>query len=284
MLLRQAQNAIPAAADPADRVRIQSLEKQLNDAGQQLRQLREERALNAADGQMAVRQDQANEQLEALQADNRELHRNFAQVVLERDRAQKEHVNLQMQTLQEKAVRDAASNALEVRCLRAEAEVVELREKVATLEGRGAYSVSPSTASANLGPYSHPVFSGAGSGLTAQASPQPGRGMSGLGVPQGLTPPSAGRGVRAHLAYMALESANSTPAPSPGTGSGLGALAPGQYLGVPDANAGHAPGCGEAMDTEGASQAPGASSVSTGAPSATTNQGPAPSGSHPAPQ
>ena len=33
VLLRRAQNATPAVADPADRVRIQSLEKQLNDAG-----------------------------------------------------------------------------------------------------------------------------------------------------------------------------------------------------------------------------------------------------------
>ena len=167
---------------------------------------------------MAVRQDQANERLEALQADNRELHRNFTQVVLECDRARKEHVNLQMQTLQEKAKWDTASNALEVRCLRAEAEVVELREKVATLERRGAYSVSPSTASATLGPYSHPIFSGAGSGLTAQASPQLGRGMSGLGVSQGWTPPPAGRGLTAHSAYPGLMEGNSTPAPSPGTG------------------------------------------------------------------
>ncbi len=97
--------------------------------------------------------------------------------------------------------------------------MVDLREKVATLERRGAYSVSPPTASATLGSYSHFVSSGAGSGLTAQASPQLERGLGGLGVPRGL---------RAHLTY--LEAA--------------------------DANAGHAPGTGETMDTEGAPQAP----------------------------
>ncbi len=187
MLLRRAQNVTPAVADPADQVRIQSLEKQLKDADQQLRRLREERALNAADGQMAINQDQrtkVNERLEALRVENEELHKNFAQMVIERDRARKDHVNLRMQTLQERAQWDTASNALEVRCLRAEAEMVDLREKVATLERRGAYSVSPPTASATLGPYSHSVSSGAGSGLTAQASPQLQRGLGGLGVPR----------------------------------------------------------------------------------------------------
>ncbi len=68
VLLRWAQTANPTAADPADQVRIQSLETQLNNATQQLRQLRVERAPNAADGQMAVQQSETNEQLEALRA------------------------------------------------------------------------------------------------------------------------------------------------------------------------------------------------------------------------
>ncbi len=199
VLLRRAQNATPAVDDPADRVCIQSLEKQLRDADQQLRRLREERALNAADGQIAVNQDQVNEWLEALQIENKELHRNFAQMVVERDHARKEHVNLQMQTLRERAQWDTASNTLEVRCLQAEAEVVELREKVATLERRGAYSVSPSTASVTLGPYSHSVSSGAGSGLAAQASPQLGGGLGGLSMPQVPTPPSVGQIRTAHV-------------------------------------------------------------------------------------
>ncbi len=56
VLLKRAQTKNPAAANQADRVHIQSLEAQLNDANQQLRQLRAERAPNAADGQMAVQQ------------------------------------------------------------------------------------------------------------------------------------------------------------------------------------------------------------------------------------
>ena len=117
VLLRWAQNATLAAANPADRVCIQTLEKQLRDADQQLRRLREEHALNAADGQIAVNQDQVNERLEALQVENKELHKNFVQMVVECDRAGKDHVNLQMQTLQERAQWDTASNALEERCL-----------------------------------------------------------------------------------------------------------------------------------------------------------------------
>ncbi len=50
----QAETEDPAAGTQADRAYIQSLEAQLNDATQQLRQLRAERAPNAADGQIAV--------------------------------------------------------------------------------------------------------------------------------------------------------------------------------------------------------------------------------------
>ncbi len=203
----------------------------------------------------------------------------------ERDRAQKDYVNLQMQTLQDRAKWDAESNALEVRCLQAEAKVLELREKVDTLEGRGAYCVSPPSASATLGPTSHPVFGGLGRRST-QTTPLMGKGMSGLGLPRESTPPppSVGRGLMAHPAFSRPRTANSTLTPSSGTGSGLSALAPGPYLGAPNANAGHAQGHGEAMDTEGVPQAPEASAVRTGAPSTTTNQGPAQAGSHPAPQ
>ena len=175
-------------------------------------------------------------------------------------------------------------DALRVRCLQAEAEVMELKEKISTLERRCGYHVSPTTTSATLGPYSQPAFGGMGSGLTAQASPQLGRGMSGLGLPQVPTPPSAGRGLTAYLARSGTGSLNSTPTPSPGTGLGLSALAPGLYFGAPAANAGHDQGPGRAMDTEGAGHAPGASTVMTGASSTTTNQGPAQAGSHTSPQ
>ncbi len=138
----------------------------------------------------------------------------------------------------EKAKQDAASNALELRCLQAEAEVVELKEKIGILERRGGYHVSLTTTSATLGPYSHSTLGGMGSGLTAQSSPSLGRGMSGLGTRQVLTPPSVGRGLLACVARSGTGSPNSTPSPSPGTGLGLNALAPGQYLGEPTMNAG----------------------------------------------
>ncbi len=189
-----------------------------------------------------------------------------------------------MQILTDKPKQDAESNALEVWCLQAEAEVMELKEKIGTLETRGRYHVSPTTTSVTLGPYSHPAFGGMGSGLTVQASPQLGRGMSGLGLPQTPTAPSAGRGLTAYVARSGTGSLNSTPTPSPGTGSGLSVHAPGLYFGATTANAGQPQGPGGAMDVEGAGHAPGASTVTTGATSTTTNQGPAQAGTHPAPQ
>ncbi len=70
MLLKWAQTADLAAANQAGQICIHSLETQLNDANQQLRQLRAEHAPNAADGQMAVQQSQTNHQLEALFTEN----------------------------------------------------------------------------------------------------------------------------------------------------------------------------------------------------------------------
>ena len=161
---------------------------------------------------------------------------------------------------------------------------MELKEKISTLERRGGYHVSPTTTSATLGSYSQPAFGRKGSGLVAQVSPQPGRGMSGLSMPQAPTPPPLGRGLMTHLARARIGSLNSTPTPSPGTESGLSALAPGQHLGASATNAGQAQGPGGAMDVEGAGHPPGASMVTTGASSTMTNQDPAQAGSHPAPQ
>ncbi len=200
MLLRRAQAANLATANAEAQVRIQSLETQLNAATQQLGQLHAERAPNAADGQMAVQQSEVNEQLEALRAENVAAHKALEEITTDRDSTRKAYVQLRMDTLTEKAKQDAASNTLEVRCLQAEAEVVELKEKISTLERRGGYHVSPTTASATLGSYSQPAFGGKGSGLVAQVSPQPGRGMSGLSMPRAPTPPPLGRGLMAHLA------------------------------------------------------------------------------------
>ena len=136
VLLRWAQAVNPAAANAEDQVRIQSLETQLNNATQQLRQLRAERAPNAADGQMAVQQSETNEQLEALHAENAAAHKALTEVATERDSARKACVQLWMQTLTDKAKQDAASHTLEVWCLQAKAEVVELKEKIGIMERR----------------------------------------------------------------------------------------------------------------------------------------------------
>ncbi len=288
VLLQWAQAMNPAAANQSDQVGIQSLETQLNDATQQLRKLCVGRAPNAADGQMAVQQSKTNEQLEALRTANEAAHKAIAELAAERDSARKACVQLRMHTITDKAkqdaAEDAASNALEVRCLQTEAEVMELKEKIGILERRGGYHVSPTTTSATLGPYSHPALGGMGSRLTIQASSQLGGGMSELSVPQVPTPPPLGRGLAACLARAGAGSRNSTPAPSPGTGPGLSVLVPGLYFGAPTVNAGQPQGPGRATDAEGAGHAPGASTVTTGASSTTTNQGPAQAGSHTSPQ
>ncbi len=139
---------------------------------------------------------------------------------------------MQLQTLKERAKLDAEPTTLRVQCLQAEAEPMELKEKIGILERKGGYRVSPTTNSATLRSYSHSALGGLGSGLTAQASPQLGRGMSGLGLPQVPTPPLAGQGLPSYLARSWTGSLDSTPTPSPGTGSGLSTLAPSPYLGA----------------------------------------------------
>ena len=108
--------------------------------------------------------------------------------------------------------------------------------------------------------------------------------MSELSVLQEPTPSFVGRGLLVYLARSGTGSLNSTPTPSPETGSGLSALAPGQRLGAPAANAGPAQRPESAMDVEGAGHAPETSTVMTGASSTMTNQGPAQAGSHHLPQ
>ncbi len=240
MLLRQARAADPATASAEAQVCIQSLEAQLNDATQQLNQLRAERAPNAAEEQIAVQQSEINEQLEALRANNVAAQQALEEVIADRDRLRKANVQLREETLMEKAKWDTASSALEVRCLQAEAEVVELKEKLVAMERRGGYHVSPTNASATAGSFSQPAFGGKGSGLVAQVSPHPGRvmsgsmtqaplplgrGMSGLATRQLLTPTLLGRGLLGRLAQSGPGSLNPTPTPSPETGPVLGALA-----------------------------------------------------------
>ncbi len=192
--------------------------------------------------------------------------------------------------LTEKAKQDAASSALEGRCLQAEAEVVELKEKLTTMERRGGYHAPPATASATVGSSSQTASGGRGRGLVAQVSPQPGRmlgeptaqappprgrGMRGVDVRRLLTPPPAGRGLLGRFMLSGTGSLNPTPTPSPETGSGLGALAPGQR---------QAQESESAMDVDRAGNVPETSAVTSGAPSITTNQGPAYTGPHHLPQ
>ncbi len=118
-------------------------------------------------------------------------------------------MQLQLQSLSDKSALNADANALRARCLQAEAEVMKLKGKVDLLEQKGGYRESPTTASATLGPYSYPALGGLGSGLMAQASPQLGRGMSGLGLPQVPT-------LSVYLAWSRPASASATPFPSPG--------------------------------------------------------------------
>ena len=114
VLLRRAQAANPTTANTEAQVRIQSLETQLNDATQQLHQLRAGRAPNADDGQMSVQQFEVNEQLEALRADNVAAHKALEEITADRDSTQKAFVQLKMDALMEKAKQDAASSALDV--------------------------------------------------------------------------------------------------------------------------------------------------------------------------
>ncbi len=141
---------------------------------------------------MAAQQSWTNEQLEALRADNAELHKAVERLASERDRTRRANVQLQLQSLTDKATLNTDSNALRARCLQDKAEVEELKGKIDIMEQRGGYRESPTITSATLGPYSYPALGGLGSGLTGQASPQLGGGMSGLGMPQVPTLPPAG--------------------------------------------------------------------------------------------
>ncbi len=139
LFLKRTQTEDPAAANQADRAFVQSLEAQLNNANQQLQQLCAEHAPNAADGQMTVQQSWTNEQLEALRAENTQLHKAIGQLAGECDHARRANVQLQLQSLTDKAVLNADSNALRAQCLQAEAEVEELKGKIDIMEQRGGY-------------------------------------------------------------------------------------------------------------------------------------------------
>ena len=88
---------------------------------------------------MAVQQSQTNEQLKALLPENAEVHKAIAQLAAERDSARKAQGQLQFQTLNARAILDADSNTPKVRCLQAEAEVIELKGKIVMMNQRSGY-------------------------------------------------------------------------------------------------------------------------------------------------
>ncbi len=225
---------------------------------------------------MAVQQSLTNEQLEALHAKNKKLHTAIERVVGKRDYARQANLQLQLQSLNDKAELTTDSHALWARCLQAEAKVAELKERIKELSEHQGDSTATSAA---LGPLSFLELSGIEGGLTIQASPQLGGGISGLGMLWASTFPPAGRGAAALFAGPTVEPAGSTPFPSPRARSRRShVFLPSLYLGAPITTAGQAQGTGETMDAEGAGRAPKASTVTTGASSTMTEQDPAQAG------
>ncbi len=99
VLFKRAQAANLATANAEDQVHIQSLEVQLNDAIQQLDQLRAQRAPSAAEGQIAGHLSETDEQLEARRAENAATHRALEEITADRDNVRKAHVQLHSRTL-----------------------------------------------------------------------------------------------------------------------------------------------------------------------------------------
>ncbi len=81
---------------------------------------------SAAEGQLAVQQSQSNEQLEALGAECNILCTVAQNAVANCDKSRKAHLQLRMQSLQEKASSATEKSALREQCAKAEAEVDRL--------------------------------------------------------------------------------------------------------------------------------------------------------------
>ncbi len=132
---------------------------------------------------MAVQQSQTDEQLEAQCAECDRLHEAVETAVANRNHARKANVQLQMQSLQDKANSTTESSALRAQCMKAEAEVAKLQVENEILKQISAEQEDAAATSATLRPLSFPTLSGMESGLVTQASPQLGGGMSGIGMP-----------------------------------------------------------------------------------------------------
>ena len=258
--MEQVSTEDPAAANQADRALIRTLDQQLTDANQQLRQLHEERAPNAADGQMAVQQSQTNEQLEALRAENEKLQKAIEWVANERDRTQQANLQLQLQSLNDKAELTADSNALRARCLQTEAEVAELKGT-----SRGHHN-HLSCSEAFFPPCTQRDRKWAGN-----SSLSPTRERNAWTRNAASVHPPSGRARHCSAlcwAYCGTSCFYPIPFPKGRIGEEPQSLTK-SYLGTPSATAGQVQGLGKAMDTEGEGQAPKASMVTTGASSTT---------------
>ncbi len=116
-------------------------------------------------------------------------------------------------------------------------------------------TVGATSTSAAMGPLSFPTLSGVESGLTTQASPQLGGGMSGLSMPRASSLLLAGQGTTAYFAGPVMGPAGSIQFPSPKVGlGGSHVVSSGLYVGTTSVTAGQAQGSGGAMETEGAGQ------------------------------
>ncbi len=121
---------------------------------------------------MAVQHTQTNEQLEALHAENEKLHKAIRRVAGERDRTWQDNLQLQLQSLNDRAKLTTESNALQARCLQAEAEVAELKGRTEIMKQMSEHQGDTTATSAALRPLSFPALSGIGSGSATRASPR----------------------------------------------------------------------------------------------------------------
>ena len=118
----------------ADKVIIQSLEHQLNDAQQQFHWLLTGQNLSATKEQLAAQQLQTNEQLKALQHECNTAHEATEQVTSERDAVCRDSSRYRSLSLRWQAAIQGGQPAgmpdsnLQDRCAIAEAQVVDFRK------------------------------------------------------------------------------------------------------------------------------------------------------------
>ena len=128
MRLERTQAGNPTVCNRTDRALIGSLERQHNDATQQLNQLHAGHGLSAAEGQLAAQQSQTNEQLEALHKECEILCEGAAKVVAERDTVRRDNLKLRMASLTSKSTSTSEPTWWDS-SLAAKAKLVELQKE-----------------------------------------------------------------------------------------------------------------------------------------------------------